>query len=507
MLPSKKFNMNRRSFIKHAGLIGAGYVMGRYIPKHDTSNEEHLEHMIDQSFNTLHTGTYYQSSQKYHPSFPKLDQHTECDVCIIGGGLTGITTALNLAHQDHQVILVEANTLARQASGSNGGQVLNSYECEMSFFEDHFGEELAKYFWALSLEGVQSIKSNIKKYSIDCGWKSGTGIVAYKENHIKDLEEEYDDRKQKYNYQQLRLYNAKQTKDIIGSNIYHGLLYDEGNGHLNPLNYALALAEELKKAPNIRIYEHSKASHIEFDSQDRHKIIINEKHSILAKKIILAANFGNSHFLPELKKSTLPLETFILVTEPIEKNHSLSLKNIPIRNVKHNTKALDLEKPNEHKKQLIKNNMSVFDTRNVMDYYRLTETGQLLFGGGDAFGAFNVKNVQHGLYKQMMYVFPEISGIKVQNFWAGQESMTINLAPSVGEAFDGTVRYALGYSGQGLALSHLFGRIMADAINGNTKDFDLFAQIKHTSLVESPTLRHWMVNLGVEYYRFLDKWF
>ncbi len=474
----RKINSRRRDFIKIAAALGGGYMIGQNFPASSNADSSDLNAITNKAFEKSSSTTYYQSNQQYHVHFPELNQDGNYDVCIIGGGLTGLSSALHLIDQKHKVILLEADTIASKASGVNGGQVLNSYECEMEFFEKKFGDEIAEKFWDLSLDAVEIVKSNIKKYNINCGWRAGSGVVAYKEKHIAILEDDYETKKSKYGYENIKLYSAKETRELIGSDKYYGLLYDSNNGHMNPLNYALALAHVIKKSHNVDVFENSKVTTTEFNTTHGHTVIVNGKHKITAKKIILAANYANGDFLPELKADILLLDTFILVTEPIR---------------------------NDLAQTVIKNNMALFDTRNVMDYYRFTETNNLLFGGGDAFGKFNIQDIKHSLYREVLHIFPQLAGIKINHFWEGKESITLNLAPLIGKAFDGSVRYAHGYSGQGLALSNLVGKMMADAINGNTENIDLFEKIKPFSMINSKPLKELTVKAGAYYYKLIDK--
>ena len=473
-----KINPSRRNLLKIAGALGGGYVLGRLFPEKKNLEQATLNNVADVAFANSIDKAYYRSAQVYQVDFPKLAQDGDYDVCIIGGGLTGISTALHLANQNHKVILLEAGTLAAKASGVNGGQVSNSYECEMAFFEEKFGDEIAKKFWDLSLEAVNIVKSNIAKYKINCGWQSGIGIAAYKAEHLADLEEELEIISNKYGYKDIQLFDAKQAQELTGSSIYHGLLYDKGNGHMNPLNYALGLAQVLKNTPNISIFENSPATTIEFHEDKPHTIIVNDKYKISAKNVVLAANYGNDKFLPDLQSTSMSMETFIMATERLDDKIVNSL---------------------------LTNRMAVFDTRRVMNYFRLTEGNNLLFGGGDVFGQFNLKTVEQTLYRELIFTYPQLAGVKVQNFWQGTESFTLNLAPVIGRTHANSVYYAKAYSGQGLALSNLTGKMFADAINGNSTNLDLFAQIKPFGFTKSKFIQDMTLKAGTYYYKILDK--
>ena len=454
----------------------------------ECTNSKIIRKISDNAFANSNQQSYYSQTLNYSVDFPKLANDAECDICIIGGGLTGISTALHLVNQSlkqsHKVILLEAETIGAKASGLNGGQVKNGYECGMKFFERKFGGKIAKRFWDLSLDGLNIVKTNIQKYNIDCAWQSGIGVVAYRQHHLKKLKNEYLDLTNKYNCNDVKLYGRDDTCDLTGSSIYHGMLYDSDSGHLNPLNYLLGLAKELKNIPNINVYEHSPVTKIEFNSHNTHNthnthnLTIDNKYTVKAKIIVLAANYANDVFLPDLKSATALVDTFVLATDIIDDKLITAI---------------------------LKNKMAVFDTRLAMSFYRLTNDNRLLFGGGDAFGKYNIKDVQVTLYRELLNTYPQLAGIKIQNLWSGIETLSLNLVPVIGMQMNNSVYYAKGYSGHGPALTNLTGRMIADSINGDNTDLDLFAQIKPFGMTSNKFTQDLILRLGIQCYKFSDK--
>lgn len=419
--------------------------------------------------------SFYAQSKNIALDLTPLTDNLSCDVCVVGGGLTGIVTALNLAELGYEVVLLEANSeLASQASGVNGGQVLNSYECGMDYLASKYGNTNATELWNLSLNAVNLVKNNIAKYNLSCDWQDGCGIVAYKARHLDFLKSEYALMHKQYKYDGLELYSAKDITNIVGSEIYHGCLYDCNAGHMHPLNYALGLAKVLQSYANAKIYIQSRVDSIIF-SDNRHLIKVANK-LISAKYVVLACNYQNGMIIPSLARNVSKFETYMLATEPLTDRVANGL---------------------------IKNNMAVFDSRNVMNYYRLSADNCLLFGGGDTFGAHNIDKVKKSLYLDMLKVFPQLDGVRVQNFWSGADSLTLNLVPDIGQLAN-NLYYAQGYSGQGLALSNLAGQIIANAIHGNSTSLDLFNELKPLVIGGNPLLNTVFIKLGLYYFRLKD---
>jgi gamma-glutamylputrescine oxidase len=246
--------MNRRDFLKVGIGLGAGFA-GAKLVNGSSDSKLLLENIIDTAYDSSSTNTYYKDTQNSKVELPQLTDDASCDVCIIGGGLTGISTAFRLANAGYKVILLEADKIANQASGMNGGQVLTAYECGMEYFEDKFGDDVARKLWQLSLEAVNIVKDNIRKYDIKCDWQSGTGITAFLDKHVADLEEEYEIMTKKYHYNHIRLLDKKETRDLIDSDLYYGCLYDDFAGHMHPLNYALGMTKVTLTNSNVNFYE------------------------------------------------------------------------------------------------------------------------------------------------------------------------------------------------------------------------------------------------------------
>ncbi len=420
--------------------------------------------------------SYYKANQKYNIPVKELNKDVECDICIIGAGLTGLSCALELANLGYKkVIVLEAETVVSGASGVNGGQVLNGYNCSFDHFEHKFGKKKAYQLWQIAHQGLNLIKDNIDKYKIDCEWENGVGVVAYKRGHMLDLKYDYNKLINEYNYPSMKLYDEKELENIIHSTKkYYGLLYDELAGHLNPLNYTLALAD-ICLNKGVTIYQLAKANKIKLDKAG-YKIKVNKKIKVSARKVILAANMNNAKIYPQLNGRSISINIFMAATNQLDPDVA---------------------------KSIISNKMAIFDSRYIMDYYRITKDNRLIFGGGDSF--FAKKNINSVLKRNILKIFPQLHHIKLEYLWSGKEGLTMNLLPDIGQIGD-NLYYAQGFSGHGMALASISGTLIARNINEPNDDFALLSSVnaKVYPIFKSNFINSIAIRIVGIYYKVLD---
>lgn len=438
--------------------------------------------------------SYYQASANYTVPVNKIDSNESCDVCVIGGGLVGISAAYTLAKDGYKVILLEADTIANGASGRNGGQILNGFHSSPIELITKYGQDVARQLWDISHLGVCEIKQNIAKHNLQCDWVSGTGIVAYHKSHVKQLYAYYETATKVFNYPYLQLWDqAKTANTILSYKSYYATLYDAATGHMHPLNYVLGMANVLIDK-GVKVYQFAKASKVTTtvtvgSAEPSYVIQVNNSNEnnqnpvmVMAKKVVLAANLGNSLLFPQLNGR------YVSFTSPVAATNKLAPEVV---------------------NSLIKNKMAVCDTRWIMDYYRTTCDNRLLFGGGDSF--FTIKNIKPVLQQHINSIFPQLAssgGLNLDYIWYGQESMTLNMMPDVGRisAAD-NIFYAHGFSGHGVALSTAVGKMIADAIAGEDAGFMLLtkAESKPRMLIKYPLLNQAILRLAGLYYNIMDK--
>lgn len=423
-----------------------------------------------------HIRTYYSDTRHIHFQFPTLTQPISADVCIIGAGFLGLSTAIELAEKGKKVVVLEGARVGFGASGRNGGQAINGFEEGIDEYIDQLGFEQAHKLWEMSLEAIQIIDERVQKYQIQCDWRKGYATLALNSRRMDDLIAIEKASRELFGYNAMQLWDKSQLQQHLGSEIYCGALYDSQSGHLHPLNYCLGLAQSALSL-GVEIYEHSPA--LDLNSQGKQVNVISPQGSVIAQNVVLATNAyiddkSNKKLQNKLARKILPVESFIIATEPLDQATADSLIN---------------------------NGMSVCDNNILLDYYRLTADNRLLFGSDSS---SNVDMVQK-MRRNMLDVFPQLEKVKIDYGWGGPIDMTLNASPHFGRV-QPNIYFAQGFSGHGVALTGLAGRIIAEAITGNDERLRVFEQLKVPSIYGGKWIKKMALKVGIPYYRFLDKY-
>ncbi len=396
-----------------------------------------------------------------------------CDVCVIGAGFTGVSTALHLAESGCDVILLEANRIGWGASGRNGGQLHSGQRKGQQELERLFGRDRAHELWQLAEESKSMVKSRISKHKIDCDYKPGLLHAAYKKSDVKDFEAEVSKLQDDYNYEQVRFVTKQEMSELLGTDIYHGGVLDNGAGHLHPLNYVLGLASVAKRA-GVRIFEHSPVT--EFSQSEPAKIRTPEA-NIVADYIVFACNGYLGKLNKRLASRIMPINNFIIATEPLGE---------------------------EKAAQLIRDDVAVADTKFVVDYFRLSADKRLLFGGGENYSSKFPRNIAAFVKPVMLKVYPQLKDVRIEYAWGGTLAITVNRLPCFGR-IKPNILYAQGFSGQGVAMTTLAGKLVAEAVSGESERFEIMASLPSPKFPGGTLLRYPGLVAGMLYYSFRDK--
>ncbi|QLB12124.1 gamma-glutamylputrescine oxidase [Bisgaardia hudsonensis] len=422
-----------------------------------------------------HIKTYYSDTRNIHFKLPSLLNKDSADVCIIGAGFFGLSTALELAEQGKKVIVLEGARIGFGASGRSGGQAINGFEDSIDEYIDQIGFENTKKLWDMSLEAIDIIDERIKKYNIECDWKKGYATLALNSRRMDDLIALEKTTRETFGYTNMQLWDKAKLEQHLGSKIYQGALFDSNSGHLHPLNYCLGLAKACLDL-GVKIYEQSPV--VDLIEKSSSLEIQTDNSSVIAKDVVIATNAYVIN-LPQkitkgIKRKILPVDSFIIATEPLEQKLADSLIN---------------------------NGMSVCDSNYLLDYYRLSADNRLLFGSDSS----SNKNMKEIMRKNMLKVFPQLENIKIDYGWGGPIDMTINANPHFGR-ISKHIYFAQGYSGHGVALTGLAGRIIAEAILGNDERLAIFEKLKVPSIFGGKLVKKIALFIGTNYYHFLDKY-
>jgi gamma-glutamylputrescine oxidase len=404
------------------------------------------------------------------PAFSPLARELRADVCIIGAGFTGLSAALELAQAGYRVVVLEAETVGFGASGRNGGQICTGFSSGQGKIEAQLGKDDARKCFDLAEESKRLIVDRIAEHNIDCDLVWGYIHAIPKPGQfdgLKEWKDEYD----ALGYTDTRIITKAELEERLGTRIYYGALREGGAGHFHPLNYCLGLARAAVAAGAV-IHEKSRVLDVETGSNPWARTAGGK---VSAKYMIIAGNAYLGRTVPKLYGRVMPVSSYILATEPLGENRA---------------------------RALIRDNEAVANTNFIVDYYRLTRDTRMLFGGRASSSTLEPPNLGAYMRPRMTAVFPQLRDVKVDYAWGGYIAITSNRMPDCGR-LSPTTYYAHGYSGQGVALAGLYGKLMAEAIRGTAERFDLLARIKHLPFPGGP-IRTPILVAAMLYYRIRD---
>jgi len=421
--------------------------------------------------------SYYAASANAQPDYPVLLGEVNADVCVVGGGFAGLSAAIELADRGYSVVVVEANTIGFGASGRNGGQLIAGLACEQTVIESALGIQAAKQVWNMSLEALSLVRERVSRFNIDCDLTDGFLGVSVNPKKGAYLRQWYDNMVARYHYNDISEWIApNEIGRWIDSPRYFNGYYDKTGGHVHPLNYCLGLAKAAAIL-GVRIFQHSTVTHMQ---QGETVQLMTEKGRINAKFAVLAGNMYlpevSPKLAPSLGKRIMPVGTYLIGTEPIDP-------------------ALA--------KRLIPSNAAVCDTNFILDYFKFSADSRMIYGGRVSYSALTPPNLTQSMQARMVETFPQLKNTQVQFTWGGFVDITMSRAPDFGR-LSPNVYYLQGFSGHGVALTGLAGKLAAEAISGQAERFDVFSKIQHHDFPGGKLLRMPALVLGMAWYKLRD---
>ncbi|MCG9711624.1 FAD-binding oxidoreductase [Shewanella insulae] len=419
--------------------------------------------------------SYYNATIKQETHYPSLEGELDVDVVIIGAGFTGVATALELAERGVKVAVLEANKVGWGATGRNGGQVTGSLSGDNAMVKqlrNRIGHEAEEFVWNLRWRGHEIIKKRVAKYEIDCDLKFGHLHTAYKPAHMAEMQATYEEGLRRGMGDELTLLAKADIPDYLDTPLYHGGLLNRRNMHLHSVNLCIGEARAAE-ANGALIFEGSQVLDIR---DDKRVTVTTDKGRITANCAVLAGNAYHRLARNKLKGMLFPA----------------SLGNCA-------TVRLD----SQLAKQLNPHDLAVYDSRFVLDYYRMTADNRLMFGGGTNYSGRDSKDVAAELRPALERTFPRLKGVEIEFDWTGMAGIVVNRIPQLGKVSE-HLFYCQGYSGHGVASSHIMGEIMSQAVQGQLEEFDLFAQMKQIRLPVGDWLGNQGMALGMLYYRMME---
>jgi gamma-glutamylputrescine oxidase len=419
-----------------------------------------------------HVESYYAASRNRHDTYPSLVDVIEADVCVIGAGYTGLSTALFLLEQGYSVAVLEAAKVGFGASGRNGGQIVNSYSRDIDVIEKTVGERQAQLLGEMAFEGGRIIRDRVAKYGIQCDLKNGgvfAAITAKQMHHLESQRRLWE----RYGHTQLKLMDARRTREVVGTDRYVGGMLDMSGGHIHPLNLALGEAAAVMSLGG-RIFEQSPAIRID---RGANPVVHTPQGRVRAKFVVVAGNAYLGGLIPELAAKSMPCGTQVLTTEPLSE---------------------------ELARSLLPQDYCVEDCNYLLDYYRLSADNRLIFGGGVVYGARDPADIEAIIRPKLLKTFPQLKDVKIDYTWTGNFLLTLSRLPQVGRLGD-NIYYSQGCSGHGVTYTHLAGKVLASAIRGQAESFDAFAQLPNYPFPGGRLFRVPFTAMGACYYQLRDR--
>ncbi|WP_083921842.1 NAD(P)/FAD-dependent oxidoreductase [Kiloniella laminariae] len=417
--------------------------------------------------------SYYLATATEHPRHSPLTEDLSCDVCVIGAGYTGLSAALHLAQRGYSVVLLESNRIAWGASGRNGGQLGSAHTVFQPDLIRKYGKERARALWDIAEDAKSLVKDLIREHNIECDYTPGNMGCAVTKGDFSYYQEHTAIVRDDYGYGHYQLLNKEETNDISGSNAYVGALYDPTAGHLHPLNLALGYARACIKA-GVRIFETSAVQDIRKTDPAR---VTTANGSVTASFVIVGCNGYLGPLNRKMSRKILPAENFQLTTAPL---------------------------PDHLIENIIRNRSCLWDSHNQVYYYRLTPDNRLIFGGGLGLPGRHPKGIDKIVQAHMLKIYPQLARVRIDYSWGGTFCNTFSHLPDFGRLAP-NIFYAQGYTGHGLALGALGGKLMADLVTGIAEKFDLLASVPQWSIPDSPFLKNQILRLGFLYIGLKDK--
>ncbi|SDR89744.1 NAD(P)/FAD-dependent oxidoreductase [Pseudomonas oryzae] len=421
---------------------------------------------------TSYPQSYYAFSATPSPKRSPLQGECETDVCIIGAGYTGLSTALFLCEHGFRVTVLEAAKVGFGASGRNGGQIVNSYSRDIDVIEHSTNAPAARLIGEMAFEGGRIIRERIQRYQIQCDLKDGGLFAAFTPKQMSHLEAQKR-LWERHGHTQLELLDRQAIRQVVATDNYIGGMLDHSGGHVHPLNLALGEAAAVESLGGT-IHEQSPVLRIE---RGANPLVHTAQGQVRAKFVVVAGNAYLGNLLPELAAKSMPCGSQVIATEPLDEELAQSL---------------------------LPQDYCVEDCNYLLDYYRLSGDRRLIYGGGVVYGARDPANIEAIIRPKMLKTFPQLKHVKIDFAWTGNFLLTLSRLPQVGRLGD-NIYYSQGCSGHGVTYTHLAGKVLAEALRGQAERFDAFAGLRHYPFPGGRLLRVPFTALGAWYYQLRDR--
>lgn len=419
-----------------------------------------------------HAPSWYAATATPIDAFARLQGDTKADVCVIGGGFTGLSAALHLAEKGYDVVLLEAHRVGFGASGRNGGQLGSGQRMEQDGLEKFVGLDDAQKLWALAEEAKQVVRDLIKKHNIDCHLKPGIMHACLNAREVKHEHAYVQHLNDNYGYNQVTPLSCDALQAICPSPAYVGGSLDMGAGHLHPLNFAIGLAGAARKA-GARICEHSEVTEIRHGAKVTVK---TAEGSVTADHLVLACNGYLGDLDRKVAARVMPINNYVVATEPL----------------------------GDEAAKVLTRDIAVADSKFVINYFRLSHDKRLLFGGTESYSYRFFPDIAEKVRRPMQKIYPHLKDVKIDYAWGGTLGITMKRMPYL-RRLRPNVLNASGYSGHGVGTATHAGQLLAQAIAGTSEGFDTMAAVPAMPFAGGAMMRSPLLVLAMTWYSMRDR--
>jgi len=392
---------------------------------------------------------YWQRFLPEGPLAPDMEFPDRCDVAVIGGGFTGLSTAIHLAKAGVDVAVFEQGRFGSGASTRNGGQTLAGLKLSPAQLIKKYGLAKGRQFYQASLDAIDYLEAFFEEEGIDCDFKRHGGLwAAFTPGHFEALKGSQALLRETFDHE-THLVEKRDLRSELGTDAYHGGMVDPISGGLNSGKYVLGLVNTALKY-KVRLYENTEIVGVK--RADGAFRVSTKDNQTVATQVAVATNAFTPGHLKGLRRRIIPIGSSIITTEPLDEGLA---------------------------RTLIPKGRMVFDTKKYLNYFRITEDNRMLFGGRASLAELSAQETASVIRQSMVRVFPELEKVRIERSWNCNVGFTFDQMPHIGMHVG--LHCAMGFCGHGVANGFYFGSRLALLMQDKLEDFP-FVDLKFPTI-------------------------
>ncbi|WP_283177799.1 FAD-binding oxidoreductase [Gemmobacter sp. 24YEA27] len=423
--------------------------------------------------------SWYAATRVALAPFPRATGEIRADVCVVGAGYTGLSSALHLAQKGLKVVVLEAHRVGFGASGRNGGQVGSGQRQDQDWLEKHAGRENARRLWDMA-QDAKALVRDLASEMEGVAYRPGIAHACWHESEVDHAQRYAEKLARDYDYHEVEPLDREGLRALVGSEAFKGGDIDRGAGHIHALNFVIGLAK-LAVAAGVQIFEESEVTRLIYGDKP---VAETAQARVTCDHMVLAVNGYVGSLEKTIAARVMPINNFVVATEPL----------------------------GARAREVLAEPIAVHDTKFVVNYWRLSEDDRLIFGGAESYG-YRFPDVAKVVRKPLLEIYPQLADTKIDYAWGGTLAITVNRMPCFARPAK-NVLSASGYSGHGVALATLAGKMIAEAVAGEASGqaggkprggFDLLADLPHRRFPGGQALRWPLLVTAMTWFSLRDR--